>query len=372
MKYRLLDILICECGKTFNLENPKVEASHFVGTFAEVRCKHLCGMKGAQIGKVKVTPDDCARCYRLEIEKGVLRCECGRSKEVFEGIPRFLPESLGKDFKSVQKTFSYEWKMFRFGDRNWGQDIEFRKNLFLQGIESDPKHLEGKLILDAGCGSGLLSMEMANSFRMEVVALDLAFGIEKAYRYNRNPFVHFVQGSVLNLPFRIRHFDLLYCAGVLVALPDTRTGFKSIIRVLKNGGRCFIWVYHPINERYHHDDLRKIRLYNMIRKHITSKINIRWQYYLYLLLMPAFFVKQKLDIYSGVKKSTINIYEKMQALFDMFSPIYQNRHTFEEVVDWFKEEGFTKVKISDIGPYGFGTKGDLTLIESQLWIPGAR
>jgi len=72
---------------------------------------------------------------------------------------------------------------------------------------ASPEELSGKLILDAGCGSGLVSMEMAKSFGMEVVALDLAFGIENAYKTNTNPYVYYLQGSVLNLPFRRQIFD---------------------------------------------------------------------------------------------------------------------------------------------------------------------
>jgi len=360
MKYRLVDLLTCSCGKSeLAVEGNGIKQVVFDSKIDKVKCINTCAYKNMKMPSDTVTVNDCMKCYSAEILEGVIKCKCGKKYNIKNGIPRFLPESMESNFKKIQDTFSYEWKMFRFGERNWGQDIEFRKNLFLQGIGKKPEDLNNKLILDAGCGSGVLAIEMARSFKMEVVALDLSFGIEKAYENNDNPFVYFVQGSVLELPFKDSAFDLLYCAGVLVALPDTRIGFQSITRKIKKGGRCFIWLYHPIDDEYHPKDKYKMLFYNWIRKNITSPMPIKAQYYFYLSLMPFFLVKQHLEYMIGKKKVKLTWREKMQALFDMFSPIYQNRHTHPEAMEWYKEDGFTNVKVSDIGPYGFGIYGDL-------------
>ncbi len=231
------------------------------------------------------------------------------------------------DFEKTQKTFSYEWKMFRFGERNWGRDISYRKRVFLDSMGVLLDDLKGKLIFDAGCGSGLLSIKMAEDFGMEVIAFDLAYGIEKAYEYNQNPFVHFIHGSVLERPFLDQVFDYIYCAGVLVVLPDSYTGFRKIIRTLEKNGKCLIWVYHSINSTYHPHDRTKLLIFNWIRGHITSHLPIKLQYYIYLSLIPAFLVKQRIEILLGVKQDILTWREKMQIFFDGFSPIYQNRHT---------------------------------------------
>ena len=99
-------------------------------------------------------------------------------------------------------------------------------------------------------------------------------------------------------------------------------------------------------------------LYNWIRKNITSRLHIKIQYYTYLSLMPVFLIKQKIEKLAGLKKDILTWREKMQSLFDMFSPIYQNRHTYEEITEMFKKEGFTNINITDIDPYGFGVCGD--------------
>jgi ubiquinone/menaquinone biosynthesis C-methylase UbiE len=329
MKQRLLEILCCPCGSKLSLKDAVTEPA-----------------------------ESHARPAEAKITAGKLLCERGHEWPIVNDIPRFIPAALAKDLKKTQETFSFEWKMFRFGERNWGQDIEVRKGLFLKALNVRPEELRGKTIFDAGCGSGLLSMEMAKSFGMEVFALDLAYGIENAYRHNDSPNVHFVQGSVLEPPFQAGVFDYLYCAGVLVACPDTREGFLSIIKTLKPGGRCFIWLYHPIDRVHHPDDLVKMTIYNWIRVHITSGLPIKLQYALYLSLMPAFLVKQRIEMLLGKEKAPRTWREKMQSLFDMFSPLYQNRHEEEESLTWFRQSGFTNVAISYQERYGFGARGD--------------
>jgi SAM-dependent methyltransferase len=201
-------------------------------------------------------------------------------------------------------------------------------------------------------------MEMARSFGMEVAALDLAFGIEQAYKVNDSPFVHFMQGSVLDLPFR-RAFDCVYCAGVLVAVPDPRAGFRSIIQTLRRNGRCFIWMYHPIDRKYHPGDYHKLVLYDFLRTRLTSRLPIRIQRLLYLSVLPPFLLKQELDLLLGRKESRLTWREKVQDLVDFFSPVYQHRYSPEEIVEWFHEEGFDNVEVAYTEEYGFGVRGDL-------------
>jgi ubiquinone/menaquinone biosynthesis C-methylase UbiE/uncharacterized protein YbaR (Trm112 family) len=359
MKYRLLDLLSCPCGARLSLKDAVTKPTVPRTSFAEVKCRMVCGFRSSEISQGAVSPSDCSECYATEIVAGRLLCERGHEWPIVDGIPRFLPSTLAEDIKKTQATFSFEWKMFREGERNWGQDISFRRDLFLKGMHVDPQQLRGKAMLDAGCGSGALSVEMAKSLGLEVVAIDLAFGIEKAYQRNDSPFVHFIQGSVLELPVREQAFDFVYCAGVLVHLPDSYQGFKSIIRALKSGGRCFIWVYHPIDSAHHPNDLRQMLLYSWVRKNVMSRLPIRLQYALYLSLMPVFLAMQRLRAVFGADKNRRTLREKMQNLFDTFSPVYQNRHQEQEVTGWYSEQGFVNVAVAYQERYGFGVRGDL-------------
>ena len=361
MKFRLLDLLQCSCGRTdLRLQNDAVfKTVPFLHSLSEVRCSNTCAFRKCSVVQGLVNSVDCTECYSNEIVEGTLCCPCGRTWPITRGVPRFLPHAMAEDVKKTQDTFSYEWKMFRPGERNWGQDMSVRKDLFLQGMGVDPREVKGKLIFDAGCGSGALSIEMSKGLSMEVVALDLAFGIEKAYEHNDSPFVHFLQGSVLDPPFRKGVFDYLYCAGVLVHVPDARAGFTAIVRSLKQVGRCFIWVYHPISPTYYPRTWRKMVLYHWIRKNITLRLPIRVQYLLYLSWIVPFQAKQVVEklLQRGASRRTWR--EKMQAFFDFYSPAYQHRFEPREILAWYKQEGFSTAQVAYREAEGFAVRGDL-------------
>jgi hypothetical protein len=97
---------------------------------------------------------------------------------------------------------------------------------------------------------------------------------------------------------------------------------------------------------------------------ITSGLPIKVQYALYLSLMPAFLVKQRIKMLFGREKTPRTWREKMQSLFDMFSPLYQNRHEEEEALAWFRQSGFTNVAIAYQEQYGFGARGDRSAEEA--------
>jgi ubiquinone/menaquinone biosynthesis C-methylase UbiE/uncharacterized protein YbaR (Trm112 family) len=367
MKFRLFDLLQCSCGRTdLALKEEVIKAVPFTHSLSEVRCSRICAFRRCSVAEGRVKASDCDECYQQEIMAGTLSCQCGRKVPVIGGIPRFLPEAMPEDIKKTQATFSYEWKMFRPGERNWGQNMSIRKNLFVEGMAVDPSEMKGKLIFDAGCGGGALSTEMAKSFGMEVVAMDLAFGIENAYKYNDSPFVHFLQGSVLEPPLRNNVFDYLYCAGVLVHVPDARAGFKAIVRTLKRGGRCFIWVYHPITSTYYPNTRRKMVVYHWIRRNITSRLPIRLQYYLYLSWIPPFLVKQFVERLLGRRTNQRTWREKMQAFFDFFSPTYQHRFEPRQIIAWYEQERFSIAEVAYCEAEGFAVRGDARLNEESV------
>jgi ubiquinone/menaquinone biosynthesis C-methylase UbiE/uncharacterized protein YbaR (Trm112 family) len=359
MKYRLLDLLQpISCTGHLHVIPKLVEKVPFADTLHKVKCDRYCAFKNCMIKPGAVSPADCNECYTNEIIDGELVEESGKRYPIISGIPRIFSGEMSDFLEKNKATFSLEWKMFQFGQRNWGQDIEFRRQLFLKGMGVNKESLKNKLIVDAGCGSGLLSMSMADDFGMEVLALDLGTGIEKAYEHNTNPYVYFVQGSVLEPPIQDNVADFLYCAGVLIHLPDTKMGFQVLPRILKEAGRYFIWVYHPIDKQHHPDDLLKMKFYKWIRDNLTSQLPIKAQYMIYLTWTVLFVIKQKIFNIFVVTKDDRTWQEKMQDFIDMFSPIYQHRHTEEEVLAWYEELGFMNVDLSYQEKYGFGARGD--------------
>ena len=309
---------------------------------------------------------DCRQCYSVEIVEGELTSASGKRYPISGGIPRILSEETATFIQRNRRSFSLEWKYFRYGERNWGMDIESRKRLFLRALQKDPDILNGQTMLDAGCGSGALSIEMANSFGLEVVALDLASGVEYAYSVNRSPFVHFVQASILELPVRSEAVDNIYCAGVLMHLPNTREAFDCLPRCLGPGGRLFVWLYHSIDHHRITGNYRQERIYEWLRSHVTSRLPIRAQDWLYRCLLVPFFLKKVLLNPFRSKKEDRNFREKMQNLVDTLSPVHANRHDEAEALEWFKSAGLDNVEVSYHDLYGFGVRGDAPVRVGRL------
>lgn len=107
----------------------------------------------------------------------------------------------------------------------------------------------GARILDAGCGTGLLTLALQRNihFPVDIIALDLsATSIVEAQKAvlqsnglklqnSRKCDVSFAQGNVLSLPFSDQSFDLVVTSGALEYVP-LQDGLSELARVIAPGG----------------------------------------------------------------------------------------------------------------------------------------
>ena len=101
----------------------------------------------------------------------------------------------------------------------------------------------GTRILDAGCGTGLLTLALLRAIRfpVNITALDLSatsiVAAKKAVDQSsgRKRDVSFAQGNVLSLPFADDSFDLVVTSGALEYVP-LRDGLKELARVIAPEG----------------------------------------------------------------------------------------------------------------------------------------
>jgi arsenite methyltransferase len=97
-------------------------------------------------------------------------------------------------------------------------------------------------ILDAGCGCGLDTFIAAGIAGSSGKAVGIDFTPEllvyprEAAKLFQSGNVEFLGGSLEHLPFERNSFDMVISNGVLNLLPDKRTGFMEIARVLRPGG----------------------------------------------------------------------------------------------------------------------------------------
>jgi len=89
----------------------------------------------------------------------------------------------------------------------------------------------GGLVLDAGCGDGALSRDVREHSGIErIVGMDLS--VRRAQRgTGAVKGVHFVSGSIYDIPFADDTFELVLCTDLLEHLDDPARAFRELVRV---------------------------------------------------------------------------------------------------------------------------------------------
>lgn len=143
------------------------------------------------------------------------------------------------------KVYSELWKEFK-GDlfNRYTDDLWYRWNRY--DLWLDPE-IQGKIILDAGFGSGRALMSILNAGAKKVYGIDISPINVKTAKENLSickDRVDIIEGSVLDMPYEDNMFDIVHSYGVLHHTSDPREGFNECCRVLKPGGILFIAMYN--------------------------------------------------------------------------------------------------------------------------------
>jgi SAM-dependent methyltransferase len=173
-----------------------------------------------------------------EIEEGELRSTAtGAVYPIVRGIPRFVPK------ESYADSFGKQWNLFRTTQLDAATGASYSERRFDDETGWARADLEGKLVLEAGCGAGRFA-EIAAARGARLVALDLSSAVEATREtLSRYPGCSVVQASLLDPPFRPGVFDLAYSIGVLQHTPDPTGGMAAVVRCVKPGGRFAFTAY---------------------------------------------------------------------------------------------------------------------------------
>ena len=384
MKNRLVDLLACpRCQHTpldlaVLASETDPESEYLVKHRGTARCAQYCAQKNERLPAAAVP--DCAACYRSEITEGILRCGgCNAEYPVIGGIPRFNPDAAndfpeffarnGKHFRNpdfqdvarfqdlhqeTKRSFGYQWLRYRVTNRK-----ENEEHFYLR-TDTKPGKLEGQLFFEAGCGMGRYLQVVGSNQGAEVVGLDLSLATNRARAENRaNPFVHVVQGNILEMPFRVASFDHTYSIGVLHHTPSTYEAFRSMVRLVKPDGHVSLWVYHVWKTarmtgiRGAHAWL-KGKISDGLRV-VTVRMPMGLLHYLCYVAVPLGWIQMKINkqpagvraLLSPILLAPISVHPEWRIrlldTFDWYSPRYQWKHTVEEVAGWFRELGLTDI-----------------------------
>ena len=133
----------------------------------------------------------------------------------------------------------------------------YDRRLFLEFLRPLERRLEvngistavfrGQRCLDAGCGGGRGTVLMARAGADKVIAFDLSEQNIETTTRNAALFdldnVETVCGSLLDLPYPDETFDVVWCNGVVHHTVKPDRAMQEITRVLRVGGRLWLYLY---------------------------------------------------------------------------------------------------------------------------------
>jgi 2-polyprenyl-3-methyl-5-hydroxy-6-metoxy-1,4-benzoquinol methylase len=299
----------------------------------------------------------CPSCVRpLELEADRYRClACTRVYPVKFGIPRFI-NALSNDEEQVKRSFHLEHT--RHLD---SQHLHFTPKLvdqWLQDVQLPAEYFKGKLILDAGCGSGRWTYALA-SLGATVVAVDLTdAGVEVTYAATAEmPNVAVLQASVFNLPFRPESFDFVMSWGVLHHTPNTKAAFDRIVPFVKRGGTLYVMVYERHNPwKFIWTDLirRVLRWFPEEQRYRLCRLFIIRSRVLFWLLRHRI-----ICVPCPKEASSLDISTMQLGLYDAYAPVFNHLHSRQEVESWFRAYRFEQICLTR--PVRFTSKKEIRL-----------
>jgi S-adenosylmethionine-dependent methyltransferase len=142
---------------------------------------------------------------------------------------------------------------FTVGIDAWEAKLEFTRNLVRQELVAQqlaahlPSPAPDVSILDVGCGQGTQALELARK-GYQVVGLDPSLellGHANAALQQKSPElknrIGFVRGSLDEVPNLLsQQFDIVCCHGVLMYLPELNTSIKTLLDIVKPGGKLSV------------------------------------------------------------------------------------------------------------------------------------
>jgi SAM-dependent methyltransferase len=237
------------------------------------------------------------------------------------------------------RNFGFEWIEYaRFGwdDPVW--NLAHEEALFRRKALLEPTELEGRLVLDAGCGNGRYSYWAAR-YGARVVGVDLGDGVESAAVNTRDlPNVQIIQGDIFRLPFAPRTFDAIFSIGVLMHTGNARTATASLAPLVRPGGSLTVHLYGRGNAIY--------EVVDWTLRRWTTRLSIER---LQGITRRMFRFRQALER-AGLAQFAnrfVRIGPHPHIIFDWYAAPIATHHTYREVLGWFAEMGLPVVRTNE-------------------------
>jgi ubiquinone/menaquinone biosynthesis C-methylase UbiE len=125
-------------------------------------------------------------------------------------------------------------------NKDWTPSWDYLSQVILSTLSKESKGLKGKKVLEAGSGSGRISMRIAKKGG-KVTLLDIspeAISLSRKNFKKNNLTAEFQKGSLFKIPSKNNTYDIVWNAGVIEHFYKHRQekAIKEMLRICKKGG----------------------------------------------------------------------------------------------------------------------------------------
>jgi SAM-dependent methyltransferase len=197
----------------------------------------------------------------------ILACPEGDNVQRISGIPRFVTNSYYAD------AFGVQWNRYKRTQFDSYTGATMSRDRALRCIGEELwRELEGKQVLECGCGAGRFTEALLGNGAY-VTSIDLSDAVDANHEnFPQNERHRVAQADVLQLPFAPRQFDVVFCLGVIQHTPNPEQTINCLYEQVKPGGTLVI-------DHYTYDFswfTKTAPLFRLYLKRLPPAEGIRW------------------------------------------------------------------------------------------------
>jgi SAM-dependent methyltransferase len=268
--------------------------------------------------------------HHLDLQEGneALRCPAGHDFAVHGLIPRFVH---GPNYADA---FGLQWRVFRRTQLDSYTGLSITRDRARRSLGPAWDELSGALVLEAGCGAGRFTEVLLGQGAC-VVSVDLSSAVD-ANRENFpvGPNHRVAQADIQKLPFSDQIFDVVFCLGVLHALPSPELGLDALYKLVKPGGLLVVDTY-PFSLGWY---LRTAPIFREVLRRLPPERS---------LMVTRALVRAFLPLHRAVRRSVvlskllvrvspvISYYHALPALPEVLQREWALLDTNNSLTDWY-------------------------------------
>ena len=310
------------------------------------------------LSKILIDPNDQTKLLtKISVDEKIIGVsnQNGKSYQVIESVIDF--EGKG----NYADNFGDQWTRFPKLQLDSFNKTTISKDRFFGALKLSSNELNGKLILDVGCGTGRFA-EIALQSGAKVIGLDYSKAAYVAIKnLKKYPNFRAIRGNIYKLPFKKNSFDIVYCLGVLQHTPNVEKAFKSLPPIVKDSGLLVV--------DYYWRRFQSVLGWKYILRLITSKLKETTTLKILKIIHPFFYPLSELiskipyfgkmlsrlipvvnyvNDYPQLGKTLLREWSFLDT-YDIWAPKFDKPQTIYTVKKWANEVKLENVEVEHVG-----------------------